>query len=135
MPVVGLLIGHSLSSQMGAAAKPIGGSLLALAGAYVIASTLLRTEPVPKSPNLTAKRLALMGAALSMDNLVIGFALGTYRVNLVVAAIVIAAVSVVLSLLGLELGARIGERLGERSEILGGAALIVIGVAIGAELL
>ncbi len=135
MPVIGLLIGHSLSTDLGPAAKPIGGTLLGLAGAYVIASSVRGAEPSAKSPELGVKRLVLMGAALSIDNLVIGFALGAYRVNLVVAAIVIAAVSVMLSLLGLEIGARIGERLGKRSEIVGGAALIVIGVAIGTGLL
>ena len=36
----------------------------------------------------------------------VGFALGTYHVNLTVAALVISAVSVALSLTGLELGAR-----------------------------
>src|ERR1039458_4014403 len=34
MPVVGLLLGHSLAHDLGTAAKPIGGALLGLAGAY-----------------------------------------------------------------------------------------------------
>ncbi len=135
MPIVGLLIGHSLSHDLGGAAKPIGGTLLGLAGAYVIASELLVAEPAAEGPKLSIKRLVLMGAALSIDNLVIGFALGTYRVSLAVAAITIASVSVMLSLLGLEIGDRIGARLGRRSEIVGGAALIVIGAAIGTGLL
>jgi len=135
MPVVGLVIGHSLSHDLGAAAKPIGGTLLGLTGAYVIASELLGIESAVKGPKLSMKRLVLMGATLSIDNLVIGFAVGAYHVNLLVAAITIAAVSVALSLIGLEIGGRIGERLGKRSEVVGGAALIVIGVAIGTGLL
>lgn len=72
---------------------------------------------------------------MSIDNLVVGFALGTDRVNLVVAAVTIAAVSVALSLLGLEIGGRLGERLGQRSELVGGVVLVLVGVAVASGLL
>lgn len=135
MPVVGLLLGHSLARDLGTAAKPIGGTLLGLAGAYAIVIELVGKREAAKKPDLDAKRLILIGAVLSIDNLVIGFALGTYHVNLVVAAIAIGAVSVALSLLGLEIGRRLGERLGQRSELMGGVVLIAVGVAIGTGLL
>jgi putative Mn2+ efflux pump MntP len=77
----------------------------------------------------------LIGAALSIDNIVIGFALGTYHVNIVAAALIIATVSVALSLVGLELGSRLGERLGRRGELVGGAVPILVGVAVGTGLL
>ena len=54
------------------------------------------------------------GIALSIDNLAVGFALGTYHVGLVVAEVTIGVVSVTMSLLGLELGGRLGTRTGER---------------------
>ena len=40
-------------------------------------------------------------------------------------------VSTVMSLAGLEFGARIGQRAGERGELLGGAVLVGVGLAIG----
>lgn len=135
MPVVGLLLGHGLARNLGAAAKPLGGTLLGLAGAYVILSELVGKEQVTKAPELSSKRLVLVAAALSIDNLVIGFALGAYRVNLAVAAITIAIVSVGLSLIGLEIGSHLGKHVGDRSELVGGAALILVGVAIGTGLL
>jgi len=49
-----------------------------------------------------------------------------------VAAIVIGAVSVALSLLGLELGSRIGTRAGDTGELVGGIALLGVGIAIAA---
>jgi putative Mn2+ efflux pump MntP len=135
MPVAGLAIGHSLSGDLGAAAKPIGGTVLGVAGAYVITSELMKVEKAAKRPEPSLRRLILIGAALSIDNLVIGFALGAYRVNLVIAAVTIGAVSVALSLVGLEIGGRVGDRLGQRSELVGGAALILVGVAMGTGLL
>ena len=68
--------------------------------------------PVPPDPPAPAGqslgRLLVTGLALSMDNLVVGFAVGTFPVSLVTAVVVIAAVSVALSLVGLELGSRLG---------------------------
>ena len=65
-----------------------------------------------------------------MDNLVVGFALGTYGVGILVGAIVIGAVSVVMSLAGLELGGLLGRWAGRRGDQVSGAALILVGAAI-----
>jgi putative Mn2+ efflux pump MntP len=90
------------------------------------------TAPAGQSPG----RLFVTGLALSMDNLVVGFAVGTFPVSLAAAVIVIAAVSVAMSLVGLELGSRLGARLGARTgsrgEVLGGLALIGVGIALAA---
>ena len=72
----------------------------------------------------------MLAAGLSIDNLIIGFALGAHRAPLVLAVIVIGVVSVSLSLLGLELGQRLGESVEQRSELLGAAVLIAVGAAI-----
>lgn len=135
MPVVGLLLGRSLAHDLGSTATPVAGGLLGLVGAYAVV-TGLRDDPAEvKDPELNVRRLILIGGLLSIDNLVIGFALGTYQVNLIVAALTIAGVSVGLSLLGLEIGGRHGARLGNRSELVGGAVLILVGIAIGVGLL
>jgi putative Mn2+ efflux pump MntP len=93
-------------------------------------------SPAPVPAGQPLGRLILTGLALSMDNLVVGFAVGTFPVSLVTAVIVIAAVSVGLSLAGLELGSRLGARLGARTgsrgEVLGGLALIGVGIALAA---
>jgi putative Mn2+ efflux pump MntP len=41
--VVGLLLGHSLSRELGSAAKPLGGTLLGLVGCYMVISELVRS--------------------------------------------------------------------------------------------
>ena len=79
--------------------------------------------------------MLVTGAALSIDNLAVGFALGTFQVNIAVAAVVIGAVSITMSLLGLELGSRLGTRTGDRGELVGGVVLIGVGAAIAAGVL
>jgi manganese efflux pump family protein len=136
MPVVGLVLGHSLAHRLGGASKPIAGGLLCLAGAYAIINELTgESEDAPDRDGVGTRRLVLIGAGLSTDNIVIGFALGTYDVNILAAAILIATVSVALSLVGLEVGSRLGERLGRRAELVGGVVLILVGVAVGTGLL
>jgi len=108
----------------------MAGSVLCLAGLYAWV-TALRTGKDHEHPtNYPINRLLVLGAALSIDNVAIGFALGSYRVNVLASALIIGSVSVALSLVGLEIGARLGERLGQRSELVGGAVLILVGLLI-----
>jgi putative Mn2+ efflux pump MntP len=134
MPVVGLLIGRSVAHDLGGSAKLVAGGVLCLTGAYAVVSELVGGPRAAEASGPSTGRLLLLGAALSIDNLAIGFALGTYQVNLVVAALAIGVISVALSLLGLELGSRLGDRLGRRSELISGAVLIVVGIAIATGL-
>lgn len=137
MPVLGLLVGHSLSRSLGGSAPLVGGLLLVGAGAYSILRELFEREKGPGSALRPAgmRRLLVLGLALSIDNLVVGFAFGTYHVSFVLAVVLITLVSVGLSLLGLEIGNRLAPRLGERGELLGGAILIAIGISIATRLL
>ncbi len=136
MPVAGLLLGHSLARYLGSAATPVAGATLAVAGCYAIVADLVGTKGhALRDPRPSTLRLVFIGAALSIDNAVIGFALGTYHVGLVVAAVTISVVSVALSLLGLEIGSRLGERAGTWSELFGGVVLVLVGVAVGSGLL
>jgi manganese efflux pump family protein len=131
MPLVGLLIGRSTAGHLGPDTNLVAGVVLSLVVLYAIVRELIRrseSEPVTR-PGFP--QLILLGVTLSIDNLAIGFALGSYHVNVVVAALVIAGFSVALTLLGLEVGARLGARLGRSSELVGGAVLIGVGVLVG----
>ena len=88
----------------------------------------------PAAPPATARssRLVLTRAALSIDNLIVGFALGAYKVPIALAAIAIEVVSVGMSLLGLEVGDRLGTPVEMRSSEVGGIVLILVGAAIAA---
>ena len=136
MPLVGLLLGRGLAGALGTHSNWLAALLLVTAGLYTIFSATHESEGTAAAgANFDMRRLLATGLALSIDNLVIGFALGAYDVNVVLAAALIAAVSVAMSLVGLELGSRLGRRLGQRSELIGGAILIVVGGAIGIGLL
>lgn len=135
MPVVGLLLGRDLAGSLGHAAHWIGAALLTATGVYTVVQAIRHRQAghdgAPATPaSQRGWRLLITGAALSIDNLAVGFALGTFHVSFAVAAVIIGSVSVVLSLIGLELGSRLGTRTGERGELAGGLALIAVGIVV-----
>ncbi|HEX4220542.1 MAG TPA: manganese efflux pump [Acidimicrobiales bacterium] len=132
VPIVGLVLGHGLARHLGQAAQWLGGGLLIATGLSGMAMDLRARGHDTKKPVVGKGRLVLLGLALSIDNLVVGFALGAYRVSVVVAALVIGLVSVTLSLVGLELGVRLGSRVGDRAELVGSLVLVGVGAAIAA---
>jgi manganese efflux pump family protein len=145
MPIVGLLIGHRIATDLGQAVRWPGAILLMIVGGSGLVRSLRDSRrraadvpgesPQPHPPHAAGPapglaRLLVSGFVLSMDNLVVGFALGTYQVGILAGAILIGAVSVIMSLAGLELGGLLGRWVGERSEQMSGVILILVGAAI-----
>jgi manganese efflux pump family protein len=148
MPIVGLFIGQRFATDLGQAVRWPGAILLMIMGASGLVRSLLESRkkaadgsappPGAPSPGTAGRapghprlaRLLLSGLVLSLDNLVVGFALGTYGIGIVAGAVLIGAVSVALSLAGLELGGLLGRRVGQRSEQMSGLILILVGAAI-----
>jgi manganese efflux pump family protein len=137
MPVVGLLLGHGVAGGLGRSAHWLGGAMLIAVGMISLVLALGGSGGgVPSgSGPLGTGRLLFSAVALSVDNLAAGFALGSLRVGLAVAAPVFGVVSVIMSLAGLELGARIGAAAGDHSELIACAMLVGVGAAMAAGVL
>lgn len=137
MPVLGLALGDDLATGLGQLARWLGGAALIAVG--VVSLILARRGGLPGSGTQGRPwglgRIVASGLALSVDNLAVGFALGTYHTGLLVAAMAFGAVSVAMSLAGLELGAKLGTAAGDRSELLASAMLIAVGAAMAAGVL
>jgi putative Mn2+ efflux pump MntP len=144
MPIVGLLIGQRIASDLGQAVRWPGAILLMVVGAFGLVRSLRESRKsatgespqpaaapaAPAVPPSRLGRLLISGFVLSLDNLVVGFALGTYQVDILTGAILIGAVSVAMSLAGLELGGLLGRWAGQRGEQMSGLILIAVGAAI-----
>jgi manganese efflux pump family protein len=138
MPIAGLLLGQAVAGYFGHIAKYIAGGILILTGAYTIwqgRHVPNQQEQPRETTGLQTHRLLVTALALSIDNLAVGFALAVYRIPIVLAAATMGVISVAMSLIGLELGSRLGTRVEAWSEELGGAVLILVGIAIAAGLL
>ena len=127
MPLIGLAIGHGAAGSLGHATRWLGGAILIAVGGYGLAQGRRSSSPPDTA---SGWRLAASGLALSVDNLAAGFALGTYHVQIVLAAVLIGVVSAAMSLAGMELGARLGTAIGRRSDLAAGAILVAVGIAM-----
>jgi manganese efflux pump family protein len=152
MPIVGLLIGAQTVASLGHASRWLAAGLLIAIGGYFLAESFrgadddsrgLTDAPADgsSSPRRVTQppgfpgglgRLLLAGLALSVDNLAVGFALGSYHISVILGAVTIGVVSVALALIGLELGGRLGARVGRRGSQLAGLLLVAVGITIAA---
>ncbi len=131
MPVIGLVLGEKLAVLIGNTGRYIGAILLISVGLYLLWSTGKIKGKEKKEPKSTKlHHLVLTAFAISIDNLVVGFALSFYKFPLLITGATIAAVSLGMSLVGLELGGKLGVKLEKWSEELSGAILILVGFAL-----
>jgi putative Mn2+ efflux pump MntP len=137
MPVLGLLLGEAVAGFFGHYGKYVAGAVLVLTGAYtIIQARMTAVEQGSRMPrSLRMQSLLVTALALSLDNLAVGFALAVYHVDIVLAAVTFGVVSILMSLIGLELGHRVGTRVEAWSEEIGGAVLILVGIAIAVGVL
>jgi manganese efflux pump family protein len=135
MPILGLLLGRRIAGPLGSKASLLGGALLIATGLFGLFQARRAHGKEGATLEMPMRRLLLVGAALSIDNLVVGLALGTSGTSLVEAVLTIGVVSVAMTLLGLELGSRLGSRFEQWAGELGAAVLVVVGIVVAAGVL
>jgi len=130
MPAAGMLIGTGLAGPLGSAARWAGAGILFVTAVWGLIEALRGEGDAPRIWH--GWRLLVSGAALSLDDLAVGLALGTVRFPIVVAVTAFGVMSFVMSVTGLELGAKLGKAAGEHGEVAGGIVLIGVSVAMAA---
>lgn len=128
-PLVGLWLGRTALSGVHTWSHDLVGGLLVTMGAYALAVERLRPGTGDGRAPLRTGRLVVLSLVLSLDNLVIGFALGADRTSVVVTALTIGIVGASLGIVGLEVGRLLGARAGAAAGWLG--AVLLVGVGIG----
>ncbi len=133
MPIVGWFLGVSVARYIGAVDHWVAFALLALVGSRMIwAAVSGAEEELARDPS-RGTTLIVLSLATSIDALAIGLTLAMLGARIWYASLVIGAVTGCLSLLAILLGKRVGRAVGMRMEIVGGVALIAIGVRILVE--
>jgi putative Mn2+ efflux pump MntP len=128
MPLVGLLLGRGAAEAVGGPAEWIGLGCLAAVGVWLLVE---REEP-RANVELRLGALLLLGVAVSVDELALGFSFGLLRIGILWAVVLIAAQAVVGSQLGFRLGAR-AARTGQLAERVAGLTLVAVAVVLSAS--
>lgn len=131
MPLVGFLLGQTLSAYIQSAAPFIAFALLAFVGGRMVLDSLPskgcdRPEPVPDT--LTNRRLFTLAVATSIDALAVGVSAAFMALPLLLSCTVIGVTAFLLSVLGAVVGRRLGCAFQRWAQVLGGTVLILIGL-------
>jgi putative Mn2+ efflux pump MntP len=125
MPAAGMLIGTGLAGPLGSAARWAGAGILFVTAVWGLIEVVRGDDDAPRIWH--GWRLLVSGAALSLDDLAVGLALGTVRFPILLAVTAFGLMSFIMSIIGLQLGAKLGTVTGERGELV--AAIMLIGLS------
>ena len=145
MPLGGMMLGQALGSILGRYASGTGALVLIWLGGRMLykvyrptnvhfpfgeARNALFQNNLSTNISLSGFGIYVLAASVSLDALSVGFSLGTIRTDLFITVMIIGAIAGLMTGLGLILGRVMGTRLGDKAELLGGLALLLIGVKL-----
>jgi len=131
MPLTGYFAGGFFKSFTGTWAGITGAAVLVLLGLRMVWESLSdKEENISRYVLTSVYGIVLLGAAVSLDALSVGFTLGTQRAALGLATVAIGLVAGAMTYIGLGFGRKFGEWLGQRAVLLGGFVLIFIGIKL-----
>lgn len=131
MPIIGWLLGQTVTDIIAAYDHWIAFVLLAIIGGRMIWQSIRNNEN--NSKNLDISKLfplLILSVATSIDALAVGLTFAFIEISIIPAIIVIGIVAFISTVLGLYLGKKIGYLIGKRAEALGGIILVAIGIRI-----
>lgn len=129
MPLVGFLLGQTLSSYIQAAAPWIAFILLAFIGGRMVLDALQPQGETPEDMScLSTGRVCLLAIATSIDALAVGVGASLMGLPLLLSCAIIGVTAFALSLFGAALGRRLGQAFHTYAQVAGGLVLVGIGL-------
>ncbi len=135
MPLLGWLLGTTVSGYIEAVDHWIAFALLALIGGKMIFEALKKdtdkeAAPLSEKELFSFKRLTLLAIATSIDALAVGVSFALLEINIWEAGVMIGLVTFFFAFLGNYLGHKLGALLKDKAELLGGILLVLMGLRI-----
>ena len=132
MPLLGWLLGSSVSQYIEAVDHWVAFGLLAVIGGKMAWESLRRGcgEEGEAPPDLSARRLCVLAIATSIDALAVGVTLAFLSVNIIPAVSFIGVTTFILSVAGVKAGNLFGMKYKSKAERAGGIILILMAANI-----
>lgn len=130
MPLVGLVIGHSISGSLGHAANLVAAGILIAYGFYSVLRRGDETETAARLDRARGIAALLIGLSVSLDGLAIGFTYGLLDVPVILVTALIFIQAFVLSQIGFAVGGSLPLSFRQSGEKLAGIAIFGIGCYI-----
>lgn len=132
MPLIGMGVGLFLTREIGDVTRWVGALLLIGLGVHMIWNSLRGgggDESEMRASSKTAGfGLLLFAMSVSIDSLSVGFSLGTFGANILIAVTMFGICGALMAATGLLIGSRVSQLFGEYGEAIGGAVLVAFGI-------
>ncbi len=135
MPLVGLILGYFVGARFESIATIAGGVVLLGVAAYVFKEFLDDDDESEAMSFDSVRGAMLAGVGISLDELAIGFPMGTIGVPIALTLAAIAAQAFTVTFIGIAIGKKIGEAFGKRAGKIATLAAAVCFGALGAYLI
>ena len=134
MPLIGLFLGRFVGARFETAAAIAGGVVLIAVAGWIVWETM-QDEDEAAGLSFTSLRMAMVaGFGISMDELAIGFPMGTSGVPVGPTLVAIAVQAFVATWIGIAAGARLGAKLGADASHIAGLVAAGAFALLGAYL-
>ncbi len=137
MPLIGLLLGRIVGARFATPAVVLGGIVLLAVALYTLKEALEEGDETENLSFTSFRTTTVAGFGISMDELAIGFPMGTSGLPVFQTIGAIAAQAFIVTYLGIIAGTRLGEALGQRTSrvagLVAGAAFALLGIYLIAQ--
>ena len=134
MPIVGFVLGRTVSSALGNVASGIGVAVLFGVGLWMLYESLRGDADEARDLHVDSlPALLVTSLSVSMDELAVGFSMGALGLPIALTVVLIAAQAFVITWLGSALGGQVGETFAERAESAAGIVLCGLAVVLTVE--
>jgi manganese efflux pump family protein len=137
MPLIGLWLGRVIGARYETMATVLGGLILLGVAGHLLKEVLEEADETSDLSFSTMRTAALAGLGISMDELAVGFPMGTSGLPIPQTLGAIALQAFVVTYVGILVGERLGAKLGRETSRIAGlvaaAAFAVLGVYLIAQ--
>ena len=130
MPLIGFLLGTTLSRFVQEVDHWIACGLLVLIGGNMVREALSREEEELPPSSLDPKSMFLPALATSIDALAVGITFAFLDTPIIEAITIIGITTMVISIIGVVVGNFFGSRYKSKAEFIGGLILVLLGLKI-----
>jgi manganese efflux pump family protein len=131
MPVIGWLIGQTITGLIARFDHWIAFALLGLVGGKMLYESFHHAKEGDKATDISQGWLLItMSIATSIDALAVGLSFAFLEVHIALASSIIGVMAWLITIVGFQVGKHAGRWMGKRAETLGGLILIAIACRI-----
>lgn len=132
MPIIGYFLGNIFNNKMVIFNKVIAFLLLAFIGISMIIDTKNEKD---ENASIKFREMGPLSIITSLDALIVGVSLAFLNTDIIASSLIIAIITFINTAIGYIFGNIIGYKYQKKSQIIGGIALIILGLKFLIEVL